>query len=210
MTTNITILKHPLIEHKLTILRNRATDNQLFRATLEELSYLLVYEITRDLPLRPVQIHTPLAPCTARQLAEDILLVPVLRAGLGMVGGILDLIPSAKVGHIGVYRDEASLRPVEYYFRLPPDAARMRTFVLDPMLATGGSLVHAVDLLKTKANNTHITVVAILAAPEGLDAFHAAHPDVTIYAAKLDDGLNDNGYILPGFGDCGDRLFGTL
>lgn len=210
MTTNITVLKHPLIEHKLSILRNRETDNKLFRSTLEELSYLLVYEITRDLPLQPVRIHTPLADCDAQQLAEPILLVPILRAGLGMVAGILDLIPTAKVGHVGVYRDEISLRPVEYYFRLPPAAATMRTFLLDPMLATGGSVAYAVDLLKTKGGVTNITVVTILAAPEGLEALHAAHPDVKIYAAMLDQRLDEHGYILPGLGDCGDRLFGTL
>ncbi len=210
MSATVTVLKHPLIEHKLAILRNRETDNKLFRSTLEELSYLLVYEITRDLALRPVRIHTPLAPCDALQLAEQVLLVPVLRAGLGMVSGILNLIPSAKVGHVGVYRDEHSLQPVEYYFRLPPDAASMRTFLLDPMLATGGSLAHAVELLKTKGGIERITVVSILAAPEGLDALHAAHPDVEIYTAMLDDHLNEHGYILPGLGDCGDRLFGTL
>ncbi|HPR68337.1 MAG TPA: uracil phosphoribosyltransferase [Kiritimatiellia bacterium] len=210
MNAKVTVLQHPLIEHKLAILRNRETDNKLFRSTLEELSYLLVYEITRDLALRPVRIHTPLAPCDALQLAEQVLLVPVLRAGLGMVSGILNLIPSAKVGHVGVYRDEHTLQPVEYYFRLPPDAASMRTFLLDPMLATGGSLAHAVELLKTKGGIARITVVSILAAPEGLEALHAAHPDVEIYAAMLDDKLNEQGYILPGLGDCGDRLFGTL
>jgi len=210
MSATVTVLKHPLIEHKLAILRNRETDNKLFRSTLEELSYLLVYEITRDLALRPVRIHTPLAPCDALQLAEQVLLVPVLRAGLGMVSGILNLIPSAKVGHVGVYRDEHSLQPVEYYFRLPPDAASMRTFLLDPMLATGGSLAHAVELLKTKGGIERITVVSILAAPEGLDALHAAHPDVEIYTAMLDEKLNEHGYILPGLGDCGDRIFGTL
>lgn len=210
MNAKVTVLQHPLIEHKLAILRNRETDNKLFRSTLEELSYLLVYEITRDLALRPVRIHTPLAPCDALQLAEQVLLVPVLRAGLGMVSGILNLIPSAKVGHVGVYRDEHTLQPVEYYFRLAPDAASMRTFLLDPMLATGGSLAHAVELLKTKGGIARITVVSILAAPEGLEALHAAHPDVEIYAAMLDDKLNEQGYILPGLGDCGDRLFGTL
>lgn len=210
MNAKVTVLQHPLIEHKLAILRNRETDNKLFRSTLEELSYLLVYEITRDLALRPVRIHTPLAPCDALQLAEQVLLAPVLRAGLGMVSGILNLIPSAKVGHVGVYRDEHTLQPVEYYFRLPPDAASMRTFLLDPMLATGGSLAHAVELLKTKGGIARITVVSILAAPEGLEALHAAHPDVEIYAAMLDDKLNEQGYILPGLGDCGDRLFGTL
>lgn len=209
MNPNITILKHPLIEHKLAILRNRDTDNKLFRETLNELSYLIVYEITRDLKLKDVLIQTPLAPCHCQQLEEQVLLVPILRAGLGMVEGILNLIPSAKVGHVGVYRDEGTLRPVEYYFKLPPDAAAMRTFLLDPMLATGGSLAHALGLLKAKGVR-NITVVSIISAPEGLAALQAAHPDTRIYTAMLDERLNANGYILPGLGDCGDRIFGTL
>ncbi len=209
MNPNATILHHPLIEHKLAILRNRETDNRHFRKALNELSYLLVYEITRDLALRPVRIQTPLAPCDAQQLAEQVLLVPILRAGLGMVEGILDLIPSAKVGHVGVYRDEQTLQPVEYYCKLPPGAETMRTFLLDPMLATGGSLAYAIDRLKERGIR-RVTVVSVLAAPEGLAALHAAHPDAKIYVAMLDERLNDQGYILPGLGDCGDRLFGTL
>jgi uracil phosphoribosyltransferase len=206
---NAKILEHPLIEHKLAILRNRATDNKLFRETLNELSYLIVYEITRDLALQPVRIQTPLAPCDGQQLAEQVLLVPILRAGLGMVEGILHLIPSAKVGHIGVYRDEKTLCPVEYYCKLPPGAGSMRVFLLDPMLATGGSIAHAIDLLKAKGIRA-ITVVSVIAAPEGLEALRLAHPDAKIYVAMLDQRLNDRGYILPGLGDCGDRLFGTL
>lgn len=209
MNPNATVLKHPLIEHKLAILRNRDTDNKLFRETLNELSYLIVYEITRDLALRPVRIQTPLAPCDAQQLAEQILLVPILRAGLGMVEGILNLIPTAKVGHVGVYRDEETLQPVEYYCKLPPGAESMRVFLLDPMLATGGSLAFAIARLKEKGVR-RIVVVSVIAAPEGLAALAAAHPDVTIYTAMLDERLNDRGYILPGLGDCGDRLFGTL
>ena len=209
MNPNATILRHPLIEHKLAILRNRDTDNKHFRKTLNELSYLLVYEITRDLKLKDVRIQTPLAPCDAQQLAEQVLLVPILRAGLGMVDGILDLIPSAKVGHVGVYRDEQTLRPVEYYCKLPPGAETMRVFLLDPMLATGGSLAYAIDRLKERGIR-QITVVSVIAAPEGLEALHAAHPDAKIYVAMLDEKLNDRGYILPGLGDCGDRLFGTL
>ena len=209
MNPNATILQHPLIEHKLAILRNRDTDNKHFRKTLNEPSYLLVYEITRDLALKPVRIQTPLAPCDAQQLAEQVLLVPILRAGLGMVEGILDLIPSAKVGHVGVYRDEETLRPVEYYCKLPPGAETMRVFLLDPMLATGGSLAYAIDRLKERGIR-QITVVSVIAAPEGLAALHAAHPDAKIYVAMLDERLNDRGYILPGLGDCGDRLFGTL
>ena len=209
MNPNATILRHPLIEHKLAILRNRDTDNKHFRKTLNELSYLLVYEITRDLKLKNIRIQTPLAPCNAQQLAEQVLLVPILRAGLGMVDGILDLIPSAKVGHVGVYRDEQTLQPVEYYCKLPPGAETMRVFLLDPMLATGGSLAYAIDRLKERGIR-QITVVSVLAAPEGLAALHAAHPDAKIYVAMLDEKLNDQGYILPGLGDCGDRLFGTL
>lgn len=209
MNPNATILKHPLIEHKLAILRNRDTDNKLFRETLDELSYLIVYEITRDLALRPVRIQTPLAPCDAHQLAEQVLLVPILRAGLGMVEGILNLIPSAKVGHVGVYRDEKTLQPVEYYFRLPPGAETMRVFLLDPMLATGGSLAYAITRLKENGVR-RIVVVSVISSPEGLEALRAAHPDVKIYTAMLDERLNEAGYILPGLGDCGDRLFGTL
>ena len=209
MNPQATLLRHPLIEHKLSILRDRDTPNKLFRETLNELSYLVVYEITRDLALRPVRIQTPLAPCDGHQLAEQILLVPILRAGLGMVEGILNLIPTAKVGHIGVYRDEHTLRPVEYYCKLPPGAETMRAFLLDPMLATGGSLSYAISRLKDKGLS-NLTVVSVLAAPEGLAALQTAHPDVRIYTAMLDERLNDQGYILPGLGDCGDRLFGTL
>ena len=209
MNPNATVLRHPLIEHKLAILRAKDTSNQVFRDTLNELSYLIVYEITRDLALKPVRIQTPLAPCDAQQLAEQVLLVPILRAGLGMVQGILNLIPDAKVGHVGVYRDEKNLRPVEYYCKLPPGAETMRVFLLDPMLATGGSFAYAIDRLKERGIR-QITVVSVIAAPEGLAALHAAHPDAKIYVAMLDERLNDRGYILPGLGDCGDRLFGTL
>ena len=209
MNPNATILRHPLIEHKLAILRSKDTSNQVFRDTLNELSYLIVYEITRDLALKPVRIQTPLASCDAQQLAEQVLLVPVLRAGLGMVQGILNLIPDAKVGHVGVYRDEKTLQPVEYYCKLPPGAETMRVFLLDPMLATGGSLAYAITRLKDKGVR-NITVVSVISAPEGLAALRAAHPDVKIYTAMLDERLNGRGYILPGLGDCGDRLFGTL
>lgn len=209
MNDKITVLHHPLIEQKLTILRNRNTNNKQFRETLNELSYLIVYETTRDLKVKEVQIETPLQGCTCHELAEQVLLVPILRAGLGMVEGILNLIPSAKVGHIGVYRNEETLQPIEYYCRLPPAAETMRTFLLDPMLATGGSLAYAIELLKGKGIS-NITVISVISAPEGLEALHRAHPDTRIYTAMLDERLNENGYILPGLGDCGDRIFGTL
>ena len=209
MKSSVTVLQHPLIEHKMAILRNRETDNKLFRETLNELSYLIVYETTRELALRPVLIQTPLAPCTAKQLAAQVLLVPILRAGLGMVEGILNLIPTATVGHVGIYRDQATLQPVEYYVRLPSNAAEMRTFLLDPMLATGGSLAHAVTVLKARGVH-NITVISVVAAPEGIQVLHDAHPDVKIFTAMLDEKLNEQGYILPGLGDCGDRIFGTL
>lgn len=209
MENNVVILKHPLIEHKLAHLRNRESDNKLFRETLKELSYLMVYEITRDLKLKDVRVETPLQPCICRHISEQVLLVPVLRAGLGMVDGILNLIPTAKVGHIGLYRDEETLQPKEYYFKIPPDAQDMRTFLLDPMLATGGSLSYAVNLLKGRGIR-NITVVSIIAAPKGLETLQKDHPDVKIYSAMLDEKLNDRGYILPGLGDCGDRIFGTV
>ena len=209
MNPNATILRHPLIEHKLAILRNRDTDNKHFRKTLNELSYLLVYEITRDLKLKDVRIQTPLAPCDAQQLAEQVLLVPILRAGLGMVDGMVTMMPNVKVGHIGLFRDPQTLEPVKYYFKMPPGAETMRVFLLDPMLATGGSLAYAIDRLKERGIR-QITVVSVIAAPEGLAALQAAHPDAKIYVAMLDEKLNDQGYILPGLGDCGDRLFGTL
>ena len=208
MNPNATILKHPLIEHKLAILRRRDTDNQLFRETLNELSYLIVYEITRDLALQPVRIQTPLAPCDARQLGEQVLLVPILRAGLGMVEGILRLVPGAGVGHIGLYRDHDTLEPVDYYFKVPADASDRAFLVLDPMLATGGSAVAAVQSLKN-AGARAITFMCLVAAPEGIARLRAAHPDVPIVCAAIDRGLNEHGYIVPGLGDAGDRLFGT-
>ena len=204
------VMNHPLVAHKLTILRDKNTSVKDFRELVSEIGMLITYEATRDLPLTTKVVETPLCKAELPTLAgKKFAVVPILRAGLGMVEGILHLIPSARVGHVGVYRDEETLRPVEYYFKLPPDAAAMRVFLLDPMLATGGSIAHAVGLLKAKGIR-QITVVSVIAAPEGLAALQAAHPDVKVYTAMLDERLNDQGYILPGLGDCGDRLFGTL
>ena len=203
------IFRHPLIEHNLAILRNKATDNRLFRETLGILSELLVYEITRTLPTRDVQIETPLETCTCRQVAAPVLLVPILRAGLGMATNIQRLLPTARTGHVGIYRDENTHLPVEYYCKLPPGAENMKAFVLDPMLATGGSLTYALTLLK-KRGLRDLTVVSIVSAPQGIAALHATHPEIPIYTAALDRTLNDNAYILPGLGDCGDRIFGTI
>ena len=203
------VFSHPLIEHNLAILRDKDTDNRLFRETLGILSELLVYEITRTLPTREVRIDTPLETCTCRQVAGEILLVPVLRAGLGMATNIQRLLPTARTGHIGLYRDEKTHVPVEYYCKLPPGAETMKAFVLDPMLATGGSLSCAIDLLKRRGVRD-LTIVSIVSAPQGIAAVHAAHPEVPVFTAALDRTLNDNAYILPGLGDCGDRIFGTI
>jgi uracil phosphoribosyltransferase len=203
------VFRHPLIEHNLAILRDKDTDNRLFRETLGILSELLVYEITRTLPTREVRIDTPLESCTCRQVDADILLVPVLRAGLGMATNIQRLLPTARTGHIGLYRDEKTHAPVEYYCKLPPGAERMKAFVLDPMLATGGSLSCALDLLKRRGLRD-LTIVSIVSAPQGIAAVHAAHPEVPVYTAALDRTLNADAYILPGLGDCGDRIFGTI
>jgi uracil phosphoribosyltransferase len=202
------LLKHPLLTHKLTILRRRETTTKDFRETLEEISGLMAYEITRDLPLRKITIQTPLEECETFELAMDVVLVPVLRAGLGMVDGITNLIPTARVGHIGMYRDHVTLEPMTYYSKFPDNLADAVVMVLDPMLATGGSSSAALQVVKDHGAKT-IKLVCVVGAPVGVDRILKDHPDVQIYLAEIDRKLNDLGYIVPGLGDAGDRLFGT-
>ena len=204
----VTIVDHPVIQTKLTELREFATDHRKFRGLLNEIAALMVYEVTRDWPTTPRPIRTPLEPMTGRVLARQVTLVPILRAGLGMAEGVLMLLPDARMGHLGVYRDEKSLEPVSYYQKLPPDIADTEVLLIDPMLATGGSGSSAITLLK-RAGVASMKFVCLVAAPEGIAALHAAHPEVPIYAAAVDRQLNDKGYILPGLGDAGDRIFGT-
>lgn len=203
------ILDHPLLQHKLSILRDENTGVKDFREVVSEIATLMCYEATRDLPLEEVEIKTPITTAKFKTIAgKKLAIVPVLRAGLGMVDGILTLIPSAKVGHIGLYRDPDTLEPVEYYCKMPSDIADRDVIVLDPMLATGGSAVAAIHFLKNYGCN-HIKLMNVLAAPEGIEAVRKAHPDVEIYVAGVDEKLNDHGYIVPGLGDAGDRIFGT-
>jgi len=202
------ILDHPLIQSKLTRMRDVRTDNEAFRQLLDELTALMVYEITRDYPLRDRQIETPLEPTTGRGLSVPVVLVPILRAGTGMLGGVLHLLPMARVGHIGLYRDPDSLEPVEYYCKLPPDLSEAHVILVDPMLATGGSAAAATDIVK-REGGAQIQFLCLVAAPEGVATYSEAHPDVPIYTAALDRQLNEKGYILPGLGDAGDRIFGT-
>lgn len=202
------IITHPLVQHKLTIMRQKETSSNDFRRLLQEITVLMGHEITRDLPLEDVEIETPLTKMTGKRVAgKKVGIVPVLRAGLGMVNGLLQLMPSARVGVIGMYRDEKTLKPVEYYCKLP-DVADRDFIVVDPMLATGGSAIAAIDLLKEKGIE-NIKFLCLVAAPEGVNALNDAHPDVDIYTAAVDERLNENGYILPGLGDAGDRIFGT-
>ena len=209
MSKNPMILDHPLVQHKVSHLRDRNTGTKEFKELVSELAMLLCYEATRDLPMEEVEIETPVAIAKTRVLSgRKLALVPILRAGLGMVDGMLTLLPAAKVGHIGLYRNEETLEPVEYYCKLPSDIAERDVMVLDPMLATGGSAVDAIAQIKKRGAKS-IKFLAIIAAPEGLERLHAAHPDVDIYVAALDEKLNENGYIIPGLGDAGDRIFGT-
>ena len=206
---NVTIFDHPLIQHKTTILRRKDTSNKVFRELIEEITMLMCYESLRDLPLENVDIETPIQKTTQKMIkGKKLAVVPILRAGLGMVNGLLRLVPSAKVGHIGMYRDPETHQPVDYYCKLPADLDSRDVFVLDPMLATGGSAIDAVTKIK-EYNPKKIKFMCIIAAPEGIKAFTEAHPDVEIYCAGLDDCLNDHCYILPGLGDAGDRIFGT-
>ena len=206
---NLTIVRHPLVRHKITLLHDRRTPTKIFKELVDEIAMLMAYEATADLPLEPVSVETPLERTTGQQVAgKKLTLVPILRAGLGMVEGVLRLVPAARVGHVGLYRDHDTLEPVDYYFKVPGDAAERDFFVLDPMLATGGSAVSAVSSLK-RAGGSRIRFLCLVAAPEGVRRLSDAHPDVAIYCAALDRELNAQGYILPGLGDAGDRLFGT-
>ncbi len=207
--SNITITNHPLIQHKLSILRDKNTASKEFRALIGEIAMPMCYEATRDLELKEVEVETPVAVAKVKKLSgKKLAIVPILRAGLGMVDGITALIPSARVGHIGLYRDPETLQPVEYYCKLPHDIGERDVIVVDPMCATGGSAIDAITQIK-KRGPKNIKFMCTIAAPEGLKALSEAHPDVDIYAAALDDHLNEHGYIVPGLGDAGDRIFGT-
>lgn len=209
MSTSPTVIGHPLVQHKLTLMRRTDTTTDNFRRLLREISMMLAYEVTRDLPLELVPTETPIATFNAPTISgKKLCLVSILRAGNGMLDGMLDILPAARVGHIGLYRDPATLEPVEYYFKVPEDIADRLVIVVDPMLATGHSAAAAIDHLKQRGANT-LKFVSLLAAPEGIAAFREAHPDVPLYTAAIDERLNEHGYIVPGLGDAGDRLFGT-
>lgn len=209
MDGKITVMDHPLIQHKLSILRDENTNVKSFRELISEIAMLMVYDATRDLPLSDKKVKTPCGIADCKKLAgRKLAFVPILRAGLGMVDGALSLVPAARIGHIGLYRDETTLTPVEYYCKLPKDIEERDVFLLDPMLATGGSAVDAITQIKLR-NPRSITFLCIIAAPEGIEALHKAHPDVDIFCAGKDKCLNENGYIVPGLGDAGDRIFGT-
>lgn len=206
---NVNLINHPMVQHKLTILRDINTGVKEFRELVEELSLLMGYEVTRNLPLEDIEIETPICKTTSKVISGKKLgLVPILRAGLGMVDGLLKLVPTSKVGHVGLYRDPVTLEPVEYYCKFPTDIADREIIILDPMLATGGSAVAAIGFLKEKGAKS-IKLMCLLAAPEGIEAVTAKHPDVEIFLAAIDEKLNEHGYIVPGLGDAGDRLYGT-
>ncbi len=206
--SKVVILKHPLIDHKMSMIRDKNTGTKVFRETVSEVGALITYEITRDLETVPKQIETPICETTVYELAKQVVIVPILRAGLGMVEGIHDIIPSAKVGHVGVYRDEKKLVPHVYYQKFPPGLSDSVVLVVDPMLATGGSASKAIEIVKSYGA-TDIRYVGLVGCPEGVERLRKDHPDVAIYLAALDSHLNEMGYIVPGLGDCGDRLFGT-
>ncbi|MCI6869605.1 MAG: uracil phosphoribosyltransferase [Selenomonadales bacterium] len=206
----VTVIDHPLIQHKLTIMRMKETGTKDFRQLLEEIAMLMTYEVARDFPLEEIEIETPVAKCKANILkGKKLGIVPILRAGLGFLSGVQNMIPNAKVGHVGMYRDPETLKPVEYYCKLPNDVAERTLLVVDPMLATGGSAAAALSLLKEKGAN-NLLLMCLVAAPEGIKVVNEAHPEVPIYVAAIDECLNDHGYIVPGLGDAGDRIFGTL
>ena len=204
----LTVFDHPLIKHKLSIMRDKNTSTKDFRENLDEIGGLMVYEMTRDLPTEPIVIETPMCEMTSEKLAKDVVVVPILRAGLGMVQGIMELIPTAKVAHVGLFRDEETLEPHAYFEKYPKNMDEAVTIVVDPMLATGGSAVAALDMVK-KQGAKNIKLVCLVGAQQGIDNVQKNHPDVDIYLAALDDHLNENGYIVPGLGDAGDRIFGT-
>lgn len=205
----VTVVDHPLVRHKLTVLRDKTTSTRTFRNAMREVAMLLCYEVTRDLTLEDVDIETPMQAMKSPKLAgKKLVFAPILRAGLGMVDGMLDLVPSARVAHIGLYRDPQTLVAVEYYYKTPEDVADRLVIVIDPMLATGHTAVAAIDRLKEQGA-TNLRFVCLLASPEGLNTFKGAHPDIPVWTAAIDEGLNDHGYILPGLGDAGDRIYGT-
>ena len=206
--SKVTIFNHPLIHHKLTIIRDEKTNTKDFRQSVSEIANLMAFEVTRDLPVKEVYTKTPIAVAKTYTLDCEVVIVPILRAGLGMVDGIQSLIPTAKIGHIGMYRDEETFEPVNYFFKVPKHIEDKEVIILDPMLATGGSAVDAIELLKSKGV-TKMKFLCIIAAPEGLERVQKEHPDVQIYCAHIDDHLNENKYIVPGLGDAGDRIFGT-
>lgn len=206
--SKVTVMNHPLISHKLSILRHKDTKSKDFRELLSEIASLMTFDICRDLKTKEVLVETPICTAKCQALDKDIIIVPILRAGLGMVDGIMQLIPTAKVGHIGLYRDEETHEPCEYYAKFPTGLDEATIFVLDPMLATGGSAAAAITMIK-KRGAKDIRYIGLVGAPEGVERLHSLHPDVDIYLAALDEKLNENCYIVPGLGDCGDRLFGT-
>lgn len=206
--SKVVLFDHPLIQHKLSIIRNKFTDTKTFRENVNEIGSLVTFEVTRDLKTKSIEIETPVAKTTCDVLAKDVVIVPILRAGLGMVDGIHNVIPTAKIGHIGLYRDEETLEPHEYYLKFPKEIVDATVLVVDPMLATGGSAIAAITRVK-KTGAKDIRFVGIVGCPEGVEALQKAHPDVDIYLVSIDEKLNDVGYIVPGLGDCGDRLFGT-
>ena len=207
----VNVIDHPLIQHKLTMMRKKTTGTKDFRQLLEEISMLMTYEITRDFPLKDVEIETPVSKCVGKELADTrkVCVVPILRAGLGLQSGVVNMIPAAKIGHIGLYRDPETLKPVEYYCKMPSDIAERTMLVVDPMLATGGSAAAAITMLKEKGAKKLI-LMCLVAAPEGVKVINDEHPDVPVYVAAVDEKLNEHGYIVPGLGDAGDRIFGTL
>ena len=209
--STVHVVDHPLVQHKLTLMRQTECSTKDFRQLLEEISMLMTYEITRDFPLKDVEIETPMGKCTGKQLAASrkVCVVPILRAGLGLQSGVVNMIPTAKVGHIGLYRDPETLKPVEYYCKMPSDIAERTMLVVDPMLATGGSASAAITMLKEKGAK-NLILMCLVAAPEGVKVINEDHPDVPVYVASVDDHLNDHGYIVPGLGDAGDRIFGTI